>query len=342
MDESLTYGLGAGEEEVTEDETGIQLATVGAVTSDGITLIFDGTDEASEKEYKCNAGVLFAPGDRVKVTKDSGTYIVEYVIGAPAARYPLPPGGSSGQVLAKSSADNYAVSWQTPHYVPSGGTSGQVLAKSSDDNYAIGWVTPHYLPSGGSQGQVLAKSAATDYSTGWVDVHQIPSGGTKDQVLAKTSATNYEVAWVSPPHDLPTGGTAGQVLTKVNNTNYNVQWSDAPHELPTGGTDGQYLVKNGNTNYSVKWASAPATSKLTSGSNTVTYDSSALYPSNTCSLGSSQHYFNGCYIQGAIRLGSSYGSTLGFFGTTPTSKKTLTSSSTLANVISALQGYGLG
>lgn len=59
------------------------LATVGAVYSDGIGLIFDGSETESEKHYKCNAAVTFAAGDRVKVVKISGTYLVEYVVGNP-------------------------------------------------------------------------------------------------------------------------------------------------------------------------------------------------------------------------------------------------------------------
>lgn len=60
-------------------------ATVGAVYADGVTLIFDGETEAAEKRYKCNTGVVFHAGDRVKICADSGTYVVEYVVGAPAA-----------------------------------------------------------------------------------------------------------------------------------------------------------------------------------------------------------------------------------------------------------------
>jgi hypothetical protein len=58
-------------------------ATVGAVYADGVTLIFDGESEPTEKHYKCNTSVKFAAGDRVKILADSGTYVVEYVVGAP-------------------------------------------------------------------------------------------------------------------------------------------------------------------------------------------------------------------------------------------------------------------
>lgn len=68
-----------------EQETPVcNFATVGAVYEDGVTLIFDGEAEAGEKHYKCNTSVVFAAGDRVKILPDSGTYVVEYVVGAPA------------------------------------------------------------------------------------------------------------------------------------------------------------------------------------------------------------------------------------------------------------------
>ena len=56
------------------------LATVGAVYDDGLTLIFDGQTEASKKRYKRNTAVTFSAGQRVKIVKMSGTYIVEYPI----------------------------------------------------------------------------------------------------------------------------------------------------------------------------------------------------------------------------------------------------------------------
>lgn len=43
------------------------------------------------------------------------------------------------------------------HGIPSGGTSGQVLAKTSGTDYAAGWTTPRDVPSGGSPGQVLTR-----------------------------------------------------------------------------------------------------------------------------------------------------------------------------------------
>ena len=219
-------------EELEGEEWNIELATVAAVGGTGVKLTIDGDEEAGDKYYKVNAGQLFAVGDRVKIHKNSGTYVVEFVVGSPMSRYPIPSGGSDGQVL-----------------------------------------------------------------------------------------------------------------TKNGSTNYSVKWANVPHELPSGGTNGQVLLKDGSTNYSVKWGNAPAVSALTSGSYTVTYNGSALYPSNTSTaLGHSSYYFNGCYLKGSMRFGdSSYNpNAIGFFGTTPHSKvTTITTSSSLANVIQALKDYGL-
>ena len=67
------------------------LATVGAVHDDGLSLILDGQTEATAKHYKCNTSATFAAGDRVKVARISGSYIVEYVVGPPGS------GGSGGE-----------------------------------------------------------------------------------------------------------------------------------------------------------------------------------------------------------------------------------------------------
>lgn len=63
----------------------IRLATVAEVLTNGLKLRFDGSDAATSKIYKCNSSCSFSVGDRVKVTKCSGTYVVDYVIGGPSS-----------------------------------------------------------------------------------------------------------------------------------------------------------------------------------------------------------------------------------------------------------------
>jgi hypothetical protein len=302
------------EEFLEEENDEIVLATIAAVDADGVTIEIGGNGSAGQKKYKVNAAQKFAAGDRVKIHKDSGTYLVEYVIGNPMSKYPIPAGGTDGYVLMKDGSDDFAVKWADGRGMPSGGSANQVLIKNSNTNYDVSWATKGFLPVEGTAGQVLAKK----------------------------TATNYDVQWVNA-NGLPPDGSTGQFLKKDSNTNYDVSWADAPHELPTGGSANQVLTKNSTTNYDVKWANAPSPSSITNGSYTVSVSNGYFCPSNgSITLGSFNGYWNGCYIKGAIRLGgSSYDSTLGFFGTTPQSKKTVGSSGTLASLISALQGYGL-
>lgn len=61
-----------------ERDTGIphSIAKIGAVYTDGVSLIFAGMENESAKHFHANKSVEFAVGDRVYVVKVSGTYIV--------------------------------------------------------------------------------------------------------------------------------------------------------------------------------------------------------------------------------------------------------------------------
>lgn len=64
-------------------ENSSNFATIGKRYSDGISLIFDGTDVESEKHYKYNSGLslsTWTSGKRVKIFRDSGTIVVEYPV----------------------------------------------------------------------------------------------------------------------------------------------------------------------------------------------------------------------------------------------------------------------
>lgn len=260
--------------ESTEAGTFI-LATVADVAAGGLRLKIDGQDEAGEKLYPCNTAVRFRKGDRVKITPDSGTYIVDFVVGLPGADYAVPPGRTDGQILTKD--------------------------------------------------------GEADYTLKWTDA---PEGG-----------ENY----------IPRGGSAGQLLAKKNSYDYQLQWVDAPaNPLPTGGTDGQVLTKSGSTNYAVKWATPSVNaSKLVNGAYTVELSTTGLLaPTGTggVDLGSSSRTFGDLYCNGAIRLAQGYGNSiqlggssasLGFFGTTPTVRKSVANTATVATLITALKSYGL-
>lgn len=337
-------------EEVVDQSQESQFATVGEVFDDGVTLIFDGQETATEKHYKVNTSIVLVAGDRVKILKDSGTYVVEYVVGVPGLGMQIPSGGTEGQALVKDGAEDYGLKWATIKGVPSGGTEGQVLAKASNDSYVLTWKTisqTNYIPAGGSDGQLLAKSGSTAYTLKWVDkpenTNYIPSGGSDGQFLVKNGTSSYALRWAANP--IPTGGSDGQLLAKNGSTNYSLAWVTAPTGIPSGGTSGQVLKKDSSTNYDVSWGSVEAQTNQLYYSSTdycALNSSRQLVPhahssSITYSLGSSSLPWASLYIgRGVIQLGNnaSY-NYLGFFGYEPVRKQTLSTSSTNMSYSSA-------
>lgn len=323
MDEDIISAIETTEADKPEEKEEICLATVSAVSADGVTVTVDGDTTAGTKKYRVNSSALFKADDRVKIHKNSGTFIIEYPIGNPMESYPIPSGGSDGQVLTKDGATSYAVKWAAPA-IPAGGSNGQVLTKDGATDYAVKWATVYGIPSGGTSGQALTKTSGSNYAVQWSTIHEIPTGGSSGQVLAKSSATDYAVSW-STILQVPSGGTTGHVLTK-NASGYG--WAAIPSQTVSS-------IANGTYNVSLN-------------------ASGQLVPSSSggVSLGNSTYYFGNLYQNGdayiaynttqkSIYLGRS-NSKLGFFGTTPIAKKTnITTSTSLANLIQALKDYGL-
>jgi len=160
MDEEIFEAVLAATEEAPE----FHFATVGEVFEDGLTLIFDGQEEATEKRYKCNTSVVFHAGDRVKILKDSGTYVAEYVVGPPGqtgeAAHGIPSGGAAGQVLTKTGSADYESGWAA---VPA-----QTVSALTSGTYEIGLTSAALVPkSAGSSAQpyALGTSALTYYQS---------------------------------------------------------------------------------------------------------------------------------------------------------------------------------
>lgn len=292
----------------TSEDLSYSFATIEQIYDDGITLIFDGEETASEKHYKCNSFCVFAAGQRVRVIKDSGTYVVEYPVGNPNADAILPAGGTDGQVLTKDGNEGIASKWADMRGIPTGGTKGQLLSKRTNEAYDVEWTSPkNYIPSGGSNGQMLIKDGTTDYSLKWAD---------------------------APTEHIPDGGTSGQMLVKNGSTAYALKWADAPENyIPSGGNDGQALLKSGTTPYALKWGS-PTVARLYQGSSNyvdlnssralVPHASSSTYP---YSLGSSSVPWYALYTgDGTSRICGTRG-TLSFFGASGATKQTLSLSS---------------
>lgn len=64
-----------------KEEPSTFLAEIDGVFEDGVSLIING--KATKKHYLVNMSCTYRKGDRVKVTKISGTYLVDYKIGKP-------------------------------------------------------------------------------------------------------------------------------------------------------------------------------------------------------------------------------------------------------------------
>lgn len=69
---------------MADKSTDFLFAKVAAKYSDGVALLFPGEEQPTEKHYKCNSAAPIRVGDTVKITKSSGTYVIEYPVGAPA------------------------------------------------------------------------------------------------------------------------------------------------------------------------------------------------------------------------------------------------------------------
>lgn len=146
-------------------------ATIGQVYEDGVSLIFDGQQEPSQKHYKVNTSIAFLPGDRVKILSDCGTYIVEYVVGNPTIG---------------TEQDG----------IPSGGTEGQYLRKNSDVDFDASWEDVSQIPTGGSEGYVLGKKTAADGDVWWtyrVNALRDANGASRAIWLRYVNGTGFQI-----------------------------------------------------------------------------------------------------------------------------------------------------
>lgn len=108
-------------------------------------------------------------------------------------------GSATVEVVNANSLKTYA---PTSRLLPAGGTTGQVLAKSSATDYATGWVDAgggggSGLPTGGTTGQALRKVSATDFdaSFGFFGMNVVfnsdvgSSLGTTDTLIGSVTIT---------------------------------------------------------------------------------------------------------------------------------------------------------
>lgn len=179
----------------------------------------------------------------------------------------IPTAASSGQLLGYNGSNWNAVTIDF-NGLPSGGTTGQVLAKSSNDDYSVAW---NSIDPGNFVIFVFYYDTITcdktyqeilnAYNSGKNLVVKHWSNYSKDiyQFWTYTDAGQFKFRWSS---DLYTYGdqyyNEYEITISEDNGNTVVQrnYAYAVHALPSGGTTGQILAKTSNTNYATAWVSA--------------------------------------------------------------------------------------
>ena len=96
---------------IVEEPSQANFATVVGVYEDGLQLQFDGESEATAKKYRYNKSITFKLGDRVKVTRISGTYVAEYPIGK--GKFSVAPDNVSG-INATAGETEVSIQWSDP------------------------------------------------------------------------------------------------------------------------------------------------------------------------------------------------------------------------------------
>jgi len=213
-----------------------------------------------------NSRDIGAPG----ATRPRSVYAATSFIGPGS----VPTGGTTGQVLSKSSASDYALSWindftqalADARYVQlGGGTMTGLLTLSADPSTNLQAATKQYADTKLTQAQgdaryLLPATAASTYLplaggtlTGTLTSRAIavqatyaitgngsvPVGGATNQVLSKTSATDYAVAWATPTG----GGTASVAVYEAQAvTGSTVTLPGVPASMISVAVNGQELI----------------------------------------------------------------------------------------------------
>jgi hypothetical protein len=154
-----------------------------------------------------NAGELYLITDESRLAVGTSVSAFQTIAGTPS-------GGTSGQVLAKSSATDYAYTWTTPTVTWANVTSLPAaidaingLTPAADRLAYYTGATTASLATLTTFGRNLIDDAdaATARSTLGLgtaavqpDTRLLPAGGSSGQVLAKTSASDYAVGWTTP------------------------------------------------------------------------------------------------------------------------------------------------
>ena len=85
MDTEIESSYQDAQKQADQPITSPSFATIAGLHDDGVSLVFDGETEPSQKHYRANLYCKFEVGQRVYVAKDNGTYVVLFPIGVPGS-----------------------------------------------------------------------------------------------------------------------------------------------------------------------------------------------------------------------------------------------------------------
>ena len=195
----------------------------------------------------------------------------------------------------------------TGHGIPAGGTTGQVLAKSSNTSYDAEWVDPQAGPEGpqgpqgvpgqkgdpgpqGKQGPEGPQGPKGDPGPQGERGPQGPKGDPGPQGENGTPGAQGPKGDPGPQGEpgpkgdpgaqgpegpqgpagqgVPAGGTTGQVLRKTSGNDYETEWADAPQQLWIKSSKNSGFILNGadpvTQNVTFESLGLPSVSELSS------------------------------------------------------------------------------
>jgi len=214
------------------------------------------------------------------------TYMITpATIGAATSAQGLPAGGTTGQVLTKTSTTNYAANWQTP----AGGASITV------SDTAPGSPTPGALWWKSDIGQLFLYYQDPN-TTQWVPAAPAPSLGAPGwrqlgRVVPTAGQTTIDITNI--PSDINDLELRYDVLPQTNDVQLWGQFYDGSGALVTANYNWGVLVTQGNASQGANVSQTSGTAASTSNSFALSYYGTSNGISNSATLGG---------IQGQLRI----------------------------------------
>ena len=232
----------------------------GTIERDGDLVIWDVRDSDLVAEGDGEIQIVFTQSPHIARSYNARTHV---------CRSQMPTGNvPSGLDDFITRAD--ALLDELEDAIPEGGTTGQVLAKKSNDDFDTEWVDQTGGGGTGDYDQLENRPQIGGVTlTGNKTLHDLgaateaavsekytkPSGGIPasdlaDGVIPDPTSIIDDTAGDGDTNKVwsadKSADTASSLLTEIN----------SKHGIPSGGTTGQMLVKASNTNYDVEWETA--------------------------------------------------------------------------------------